>query len=821
MGLSGIWEVLGEGELKSLAELSAEYFQKNGRPLRIAVDEVNWRFKNINQHGIKAIQEKVAAANPIEKANFHRIVALSQLNIQLLFVFDGPGRPWKRGKRGGGKIDWEKIRLTREMLNKLSIPWHEAPGEAEAECARLEQEGIVDAVWSDDSDTFMFGAKNLIRFHYLDKGNKKKQPKSTTHVRMWEASKIIEETGLDRENMIMWAMINGGDYDGTGLRNCGINTSKLAVQAGLGASLCAASSEADLAAWREELCQLFTRKRKDVTVPNEFPSASTLKKYATPKVSSREDLQQKHELFQSIWDGPINEAALRIFLYDKFNFWAKDYIKHVLPILLVKTLALTEEGKERANNFYRLEVVVAKRKSTIIGEQYLRKITFLPANVTTLPHFDKPPDDPTRQEDWAKKATKAGGPFDPLARVQCEILECILLRGIPHILAKAKDDAGAKAVATASGPAKKPRKKKQPVDIDEDIMEIPDPSTSSTSRKRKATSPEPSSHTSTTELAKSPKKQKTNAKEKVPKKSKTTKSNVDPSSSAPPDNPTPTPRKQFRPPPPMPRPLSQPTLPSTVNRISPARKAVVIGLPDSGDESEGLFVSEDTPARRKLVTDDSFHILSSREATPNPTPWRNNAPLPFRETPFSSPVHTAVSVAKLPKLPKFTKPLAPQISPVRAPALEVLKSPTPQTSSLQPPSSTTPYANAHLRNSPALTHVLAPSTSPARSNAFLAARSAWATRGFAMLDSRPKAVDTVETSSKKDSSILTPVKLSRSSFEDVIKSVESPKRTVPPPSSSDQFPRSQMPKSRSRPPKGPTSSGPKGPVGDVIDLTLD
>ena len=39
----------------------------------------------------------------------------------------------------------------------------QAPGEAEAELAQLNQNGIVDAVLSDDSDTFVFGANTVIR----------------------------------------------------------------------------------------------------------------------------------------------------------------------------------------------------------------------------------------------------------------------------------------------------------------------------------------------------------------------------------------------------------------------------------------------------------------------------------------------------------------------------------------------------------------------------------------------------------------------------------------------------------------------------------
>lgn len=38
-----------------------------------------------------------------------------------------------------------------------------APGEAEADLAQLSQRGKIDAVYTDDSDALLFGAKMLIR----------------------------------------------------------------------------------------------------------------------------------------------------------------------------------------------------------------------------------------------------------------------------------------------------------------------------------------------------------------------------------------------------------------------------------------------------------------------------------------------------------------------------------------------------------------------------------------------------------------------------------------------------------------------------------
>jgi len=98
-----------------------------------------------------------------------------------LFVFDGPDRPdIKRGKRIAGSahwltngmkkiihafgFEWRQVSSTigcREPL--LSLCVRKAPGEAEAELAYLNRLNLIDAILSDDVDTFLFGARVVVR----------------------------------------------------------------------------------------------------------------------------------------------------------------------------------------------------------------------------------------------------------------------------------------------------------------------------------------------------------------------------------------------------------------------------------------------------------------------------------------------------------------------------------------------------------------------------------------------------------------------------------------------------------------------------------
>jgi holliday junction resolvase YEN1 len=446
MGVTGLWSIIGDGTVTSLAALSSQFLKTHGRPIRIAVDEVAWRFKNLNHYQVAAIQAKVEAAHPVEKAIFHRIVGLLKLNIHLIFVFDGPRRPWKRGRAGGNKINYERIEVLKKLLDALRVPAHRAPGEAEAECARLQREGIVDAVWSEDGDSLMFGCGLLFKNH-LEKGG----AKSKTHVRVYREQEILEKHGLDREGMILFAMLSGGDYDVDGIKGCGPANARRAAAAGLGHSLCRITSAHEAQQWRLELIHFFRGK---VKVPHDFPNLKTLNKYRDPVVCTAEQMQNLRGLRYG-WDNrPIDEPKLRSFLRLHFNIWTKGYIKHILPVLLVKYLWSTQAGQESRHSLISVELKKIRGKKKDDAEAPLeRKITFLPQPVTKLDLSRQPSRE--EEEDWSQLATKSEGTFNPFARVECEILECVLQRGVPSVLV----GAAAAEQATQSAPPKKRQKK--------------------------------------------------------------------------------------------------------------------------------------------------------------------------------------------------------------------------------------------------------------------------------------------------------------------------------------------------------------------------
>lgn len=343
-------------EIMPIARLAAEHFEQHRQPLRIAIDEPYWWFNNVTAEQEIFIRRTQPAYNR-EKSLFYRICRLLTLNIQPIFVFDGPGVPEKirwKGKRGVP----ERPELLKQVLECFGIPYQLAPAEAEAECAKLQKLGIVDAVWSGDADALMFGCDLLISDHGITKQHgdqnrsKGHTQKSRTHVQIIRAQKMKEELALDCEGLVLFAMLAGGDYH-PGLSDCGTGLALRVVQKGtLARELCECQSHLDCNKWRTKLTAfLHTRPsaRRVVVPPLDFPQYSVLKQYC------RRAVTQGHLLSKLRLDlaasRPFQERELLQVTSSRFNIWGKLYMDRVGPILL--TRALVQKDNASLKTFYR------------------------------------------------------------------------------------------------------------------------------------------------------------------------------------------------------------------------------------------------------------------------------------------------------------------------------------------------------------------------------------------------------------------------------------------------------------------------------------
>ena len=405
MGIKGIYSEIGSGERISLCKLAVDHLESAGRPYRIAIDVSIWQFQ---------AQSGKGGTNPVLRTFYYRLLRLLRLCIQPLFIFDGPNKPpFKRNKRTGQGIASLPDYMTKAMLQKFGFPYRTAPGEAEAECAVLQREGIVDAVLSEDVDTLMFGCTKLLRNWSSEgvRGNK-----TPTHVNVYDAEAIKRgKSGLDREGMVLVALMSGGDYIPAGVPTCGIKTACEAARAGFGHDLFKIPRKDTVAynQWRERLnyelrineSGHFRTRHKSMQVPDKFPDRAVLYYYTNPVVSSSDQVNRYREEIR--WRERVDIEGLRTFAAEAFGWeclpGAKHFIQNMATPMLCDLLrsreALhstsdttdTETGAEHSL----ITLICGRRTHFTTGGISELKVVYVPTDVVGLDISKEPLPDHT------------------------------------------------------------------------------------------------------------------------------------------------------------------------------------------------------------------------------------------------------------------------------------------------------------------------------------------------------------------------------------------------------------------------------------------
>jgi holliday junction resolvase GEN1/YEN1 len=228
------------------------------------------------------------------------------------------------------------------------LPVHDAPGEAEAECALLQKRGIVDAVLSEDVDTLMFGCTRTLR-NWTAEG--KRGSNAPTHVTMYEShGEGLVKSGLGKDGMVLVALMSGGDYIPAGVPGCGVKLACEIARAGFGDELC--RLEVDdldgLAKWRARLkhelvtneSRFFRTRHKSLTLPETFPDLQVLRYYTQPAVSSIEAIDSMAQ--RTNWRSDVDIAELQEFVRKTFDWTGHEgavkLIRVLSPSMLVQSV---------------------------------------------------------------------------------------------------------------------------------------------------------------------------------------------------------------------------------------------------------------------------------------------------------------------------------------------------------------------------------------------------------------------------------------------------------------------------------------------------
>jgi Holliday junction resolvase YEN1 len=353
-------------------------------------------------------------------------------------------------------------------LKQFGYPIHLAPGEAEAECALLQREGIVDAVLSEDVDTLMFGSGITIR-----NWSPEKSGKTPTHVNVYDAVETKNgPSGLDRNGMILVALMSGGDYVPEGIPGCGPKTACEAAKAGFGRDLCEipTSDKEAMSEWRERLqhelktneSKLFRRKHGALKIPDDFPRLDILGYYTHPAISGQSGLDR---LRQSInWDQDVDFPGLREFTHDAFDWvkleGAKHFIRSLAPSLLIRQLRLRSKQLDRlpTGNLQAIQEdesllvkgIHGKRTHPVTDNSTELRVSFTPIELVTIDLSQEEPDDDIGEPPLTLQAAdvdldddvaleleddgpKKRGPtkFDPHKPARIWVMESIVKVGVP------------------------------------------------------------------------------------------------------------------------------------------------------------------------------------------------------------------------------------------------------------------------------------------------------------------------------------------------------------------------------------------------------
>ncbi|KAM9798160.1 flap endonuclease GEN homolog 1 [Neosynchiropus ocellatus] len=166
---------------------------------------------------------------------FFRVSSLTLMGVKLVFVMEGDAPKLKAEtmkKRTESRFGGSKkapaprcatntgrgrfnaiLRECAEMLDYMGVPWVRAAGEAEAMCAYLDSQSLVDGCITNDGDVFLYGARTVYRNFNMSS----KDPQ----VDCYRTSRVQTELHLSRENLVGLAILLGCDYIPKGIPGVG------------------------------------------------------------------------------------------------------------------------------------------------------------------------------------------------------------------------------------------------------------------------------------------------------------------------------------------------------------------------------------------------------------------------------------------------------------------------------------------------------------------------------------------------------------------------------------------------------------------------
>lgn len=215
----------------------------------IAIDAMNWLFQFLaitrGRDGTP-LMDSLGRVTSHLSGIFYRTSKLLEAGIKPAYVFDGEPHPlkeatiterrearaeasekWKAALEAGreaearkyaqaaGRVTGEMLDGSKKLLDAMGVPWVQAPGEGEAQAARICARGAAYAVGSQDFDSLLFGAPLLVR--NLSITGRRKIPGREAYVdvnpEIISLAKTLSRLGITREQLVTIGALVGTDFN--------------------------------------------------------------------------------------------------------------------------------------------------------------------------------------------------------------------------------------------------------------------------------------------------------------------------------------------------------------------------------------------------------------------------------------------------------------------------------------------------------------------------------------------------------------------------------------------------------------------------------
>ncbi len=115
---------------------------------------------------------------------------------------------------------------SKRLLDVMGIPWIQAPSEGEAQAAYLAKKGDANYCASQDYDSLLFGAPQLLRNVTIS--GRRKLPRKNVYIEVQpetvELRRVLRELNITHEQLIDIGILVGTDFNPDGVKGIGPKT---------------------------------------------------------------------------------------------------------------------------------------------------------------------------------------------------------------------------------------------------------------------------------------------------------------------------------------------------------------------------------------------------------------------------------------------------------------------------------------------------------------------------------------------------------------------------------------------------------------------